>query len=363
MKLEAPNASLTDRIKRQIALDGPIGIAEYMSICLGDVHSGYYTTAQPFGRDGDFITAPEISQMFGELIGIWCVTMWRNLGKPVNFNLVEMGPGTGILMADLLRASAIDAEFSKAVHVHLVEISSSLRELQAKALSRFDVQVNWLDTVQDVGPLPTIFIGNEFLDALPFRQYVKSRSRWGERVIGLDGNEFCYSVGPGLLDPSLLPTGHGDQPDGTIFEISSGREAVMEFIAQHLNVNNGAALLIDYGHIESGFGDTFQSVAKHKFADPLKNQGKVDLTSHVDFSAFRKYFSRGEKFELSTQAEFLLKLGLLDRASSLGRGKSKEEQNDIEQAVERLAGLDTMGELFKIMVAYSGDIAKHDILS
>ena len=349
MSLEVPNAPLIDRMKRQIATDGPIGIAEYMSICLSDVQAGYYTTATPFGRDGDFITAPEISQMFGELIGIWCVAKWRDMGKPAGFNLVEMGPGRGTLMADLLRASAIDAGFSKSVHVHLVEISSSLREQQAKALSKFDVQIDWIDDVQEVGKLPTIFIGNEFLDALPFRQYVKSGSRWGERVVSFKNDQLAYSIGPGLLDPSILPGGHGGQPDGAIFELSSAREAVIEFIAQHLGVHRGAALLIDYGHIESGFGDTFQAVAKHQFADPLQSPGKVDLTSHVDFSAFRKYFLRGTKFELSTQAEFLLDLGLLERAGSLGQGKFKKEQNDIQQAVERLAGPDAMGELFKVL--------------
>ncbi len=351
MSLEAPNAPLIDRIKRQIETDGPIGIAEYMSICLSDARAGYYTTATPFGRDGDFITAPEISQMFGELIGIWCVSMWRNMGEPAKFNLVEMGPGRGTLMADLLRASAIDTGFLKAVQVYLVEISAPLREQQATALSKFDVQIDWLDDVQEVAPVPTMFIGNEFLDALPFRQYIKSGSRWGERVVCVENDQLAYSIGPGLLDSSLLPAGHTDQPDGTIFEISHVREAVMEFIAQHLDAHNGSALLIDYGHIERGFGDTFQAVAKHKFADPLKSPGKVDLTSHVDFSVFRKCFSKQSKFKLATHAEFLLGLGLLERAGSLGRGKSTEEQYELEQAVQRLAGSDAMGELFKVLIA------------
>lgn len=351
MSLETSNAPLMDRIKRQIETDGPIGIAEYMSICLGDAREGYYTTAHPFGREGDFTTAPEISQIFGELIGIWCVSMWRGMGKPSRLNLVEMGPGQGTLMADLLRASAIDTGFLNAVNVQLVEISSSLREQQKNLLSKFDVQINWLDAVQDIGSLPTIFIGNEFLDALPFRQYVKSGSRWGERVISIENGQLAYAIGPGLLDPSFLPDDHREQPDGSIFEASPSREAVMDFIAQHTNQYNGAALLIDYGHVKSGFGDTFQAVSKHKFTDPLKNPGKVDLTSHVDFSAFRKQFSKDSDFKLMSQSEFLLGLGLLERAGSLGRGKSVEEQNNIEQAVERLAGSDAMGDLFKVLVA------------
>ena len=354
MFLDVSKDPLIDKIKRQIISEGPIGIVEYMSICLGDAGAGYYTTATPFGRDGDFVTAPEISQMFGELIGIWCVTMWRNMGKPTCFNLVEMGPGRGTLIEDLLRAATIDAGFSKAVQVHLVEISAALRQQQAKVLSKFAVEIKWLDVVQDVGPLPTIFIGNEFLDALPFRQYVKVGQQWVERVVGVENDQLVFSFGNGLLDPSNLPAGHDDQADGTIFEISSAREAVVEYISQHLNEHNGAALLIDYGHIENGFGDTFQAVAKHEFVDPLFNPGQVDLTSHVNFSAFEKYFSSRSNFTLTTQTEFLLGIGLLERASGLRRGKSKEEQQEIEQAVERLAGLDTMGALFKVLVAACG---------
>jgi SAM-dependent MidA family methyltransferase len=351
MSFGASNAPLIDRIKRQVETDGPIGIAEYMSICLGDAKAGYYTTGAPFGCDGDFITAPEISQMFGELIGIWCVTMWRKMGKPSRFNLIEMGPGRGTLMADLLRAAAIDTGFLKAAKVQLVEISRPLRDLQAKALSTYDAQVSWLDAVQDMEPLPTIFIGNEFLDALPFRQYVKLGQRWAERVVVVNNDRLAYSSGHSLLDPATLPENHNDQPDGAIYEMSSAREAIVEFIANQLKENIGAALLIDYGYIEDGFGDTFQAVASHKFVDTLLDPGKVDLTSHVDFSAYRKYFVNASKFELSTQAEFLLGFGLIERAGHLGQGKSKQEQKAIEQAVERLAGLDAMGGLFKVMVA------------
>jgi len=349
-------ALLIDRIKRQISLEGPIGIGEYMSICLSDPHAGYYTTRAPFGSDGDFVTAPEISQMFGELIGIWCVSMWRNMGEPAHFNLVEMGPGRGTLMADLLRAASIAPGFHKAAKINLIEISQPLRNQQANGLAKFDVQVSWLNDVQQVDALPTIYVGNEFLDALPFRQYVKTKFHWIERVVGLANDALCYSTGPGIFDKKELPKNHDSQPDGTIFEVSRAREAVVQFIAEHMAENKGAALLIDYGHLEHGFGDTFQAIAKHQFVDPLNDPGNADLTSHVDFSAFEKYFNEGVNCKLTNQTEFLLKLGLLERAGSLGQGKTAEEQQSIEQAVERLAGGDQMGDLFKVLLAGSQGI-------
>lgn len=345
--------SLIDRIKRQISLEGPISIGEYMSICLGDPQAGYYTTGKPFGRDGDFITAPEISQMFGEMIGVWSVLMWRNMGKPPKFNLVEMGPGRGTLMVDLLRAAKIEPEFRRAVQLNLVEISQPLRDQQDEALSDFDGTTSWLDDLQKVSSLPTIFIGNEFLDALPFRQYVKTKNHWLERVVGAEKGELCYSVGHGFFDKNGLPSLHDNQPDGTIFEISSAREAVVQFIAEHMAKYSGAALLIDYGYLERGFGDTFQAVAKHEYGDPLKSPGNADLTSHVDFSVFAKFFESGANYQLTTQADFLLSLGLLERAGSLGHGKPAEEQRQIEQAAERLAGSGEMGKLFKVLIAGS----------
>ncbi len=344
---------LIDRIKRQIALEGPLGISEYMALCLGDPEAGYYTNGKPFGRDGDFITAPEISQMFGEMIGVWCVLMWRNMGKPSKFNLVELGPGRGTLMADLLRAAKVDEGFCKAVHVKLVEISKPLRKKQATALKNFDGNLRWLDDIQGVSAQPAIFIGNEFLDALPLRQYKKSGKHWLEQVVGVADEKLCFFNGQGCFDPKDLPENYDEEPDGSVFEMSPAREAIVQYISEHIGGFSGAALLIDYGHTERGFGDTFQAVSKHKFVNPLKSPGKADLTSHVDFSAFTKYFDERVNYRLTTQAEFLSSLGLVERAGALGHGKSSEERYDIEMAVERLAGRNAMGELFKVLVAAS----------
>ena len=341
---------LLDRIKRQIAEDGPLTIASYMAICLGDTKSGYYTTSKPFGRKGDFITAPEISQMFGELIGVWCVAMWRNIGAPKRFNLVEMGPGRGTLMADLLRAAAMDQGFMDGVQIRLLEISERLRKEQKRTLLEHLDKVAWVDTPEEIDEAPTLFVANEFLDAVPFHQYVKSGDAWQERMVALQDGELTFMAGAGLCDPAVLPLDAAQQSVGMIFETAPAREGVVARIASHINLFSGAALLIDYGNLQSGFGDTFQAVSAHEFADPLQKSGHVDLTSHVDFSAFEDVAKGDVQAAMTTQGEFLLNMGLLERAGMLGHNKSPAEQITLQSAAERLAGPKAMGEIFKVMI-------------
>ncbi len=344
--------TLGERIRRQIEGDGPISVADYMALCLCDPLQGYYTTATPFGRTGDFITAPEISQIFGELIGVWCVAMWRNIGAPKKFNLVEMGPGRGTLMADLLRAAAIDKGFGEAGEVRLIEISEQLRQQQRQLLAASNIKVSWADSLDDIDDVPSIFIGNEFLDALPFHQYVKSGEMWLERMVGLVDGEPAFVTGSGIADPALMPADHDSAEMGTVFEISPAREAIAASITQHIEQHGGAALLIDYGHISSGFGDTFQAVEAHHYGNSLINPGKADLTSHVDFDALKRVAGLNGKVKTATltQGKFLLEMGLLERAGLLGQGKSGLVQNDLHEVVERLAGRYAMGELFKVMM-------------
>ena len=350
---------LLARIKRQIALQGPLSVGEYMGLCLGDAQAGYYTTATPFGAKGDFITAPEVSQMFGELIGVWCVAMWRRCGAPAPFSLVEFGPGRGTLMADLLRAAATDSEFSTAARPVLVETSWNLRDIQHQTLGAWADETLWLDSMDQLDGRPALFIGNEFLDALPFRQYVKSGNRWQERMIGLVHDELALVIGASLADPSCLPREHRRQPDGTIFEIAPAREAVVETVARHVAAHGGAGLMIDYGHTDPGFGDTFQAVSAHRFADPLGQPGRRDLTSHVDFSALGRRIAAidGVTSLITTQGAFLLAMGLIERAGALGHGKPAGQQEAIRSAVERLAGADQMGALFKVLAIASPDVA------
>lgn len=343
---------LIDRIRRQITLDGPLTISDYMTICLSDPQAGYYTTATPFGREGDFITAPDVSQMFGELIGIWCVAMWRNIGAPKRFALVEMGPGRGTLMADILRTAALDDGFVKAVDVRLLEISGRLRQQQKQVLKAHEGRIGWIDDLAALGKVPTIFIGNEFLDALPFRQYVKMGANWHERMVGLQEGKLAYLAGAGLFPLSHLPSDHAAQPEGAIFEVAPAREVIVIKTGDHIRQFGGAGLLIDYGHLTSGFGDTFQAVTRHQFGDVLEKPGEVDLTSHVDFAALGRAVLPidGVKSAATSQAGFLLAMGLLERAGLLGSGKGERQQEALRSEVERLAGPNEMGELFKVMM-------------
>lgn len=351
-----PDLSLKKRLKRLIATSGPISVADYMAACLGDREAGYYTTREPFGRDGDFITAPEISQMFGELIGIWCVSEWDALGRPDNIVLCEIGPGRGTLMSDMLRTiGRLAPPMLGHAHVAMVETSPRLVERQKEKLSDTGAKIDWFERFSDIpadtsnGPL--ILVTNELFDAIPFRQFVKSNGRFVERLIALDErDEFHFVSGAGGIDPALLPKDHAQAPEGTVFEAAPARTALMQEIASHIATTRGAALNIDYGHLEAGFGDTLQAMLKHAYDDVFANPGEADLTSHVDFDILEKTARvSGCKTGMMTQGEFLLAMGLLDRAGRLGSGKDAAFQEKLRQDVERLAAPDQMGTLFKVL--------------
>lgn len=350
---------LEQEIRALVESEGPLPIASYMTLCLAHPTYGYYTTGQPIGgragpagTSGDFITAPEVSQLFGELIGVWCMERWQALGSPAKFSLVECGPGRGTLMRDLLRIAGALPGFKDAADLFLVEVSPALAEQQSRLLSPLHDPIRWIGDIAGLPEQPTILIGNEFLDALPFRQWVKTDDRWVERGVGLANMKLAYATRPAVLSPSDLPAGHENQPDGTIFETAPAREAFVEDLARQIATNTGAALLIDYGHLQPGFGDTFQAVRDHGFVHPLEQPGRCDLTSHVDFAALaRRAESAGCRVPPPvTQARFLLSLGLLERAGHLGSGRSIAVQDTLRHAVDRLAGAHQMGDLFKMLV-------------
>ncbi|MEP0940325.1 MAG: SAM-dependent methyltransferase [Rhizobiaceae bacterium] len=348
---------LEEEIRRHISMHGPMPVAEYMTLCLTHPEHGYYTTGSPVGgrassqrQAGDFITAPEISQMFGEMLGVWCMEMWQTLGEPSQFNLVEIGPGRGTLMADLLRISGALPGFKSACNVRLIEVSPTLSEQQSLSLSSA-ANITWLRDIDDLEARPTIILANELLDALPFRQWCKNGEDWFERAIGLVDDQLTYVLRPNRLDPAELPSGHGACPQATLFETAPAREALIARIADFLRLHEGTALFIDYGHLKPGFGDTFQAIRDHNYADPLTGLGQTDLTSHVDFAplcALAKVNGCDVPTPV-TQGEFLLSLGLLERAGALGAGREKAVQQQLQQAVERLAGPSQMGDLFKVM--------------
>ncbi|WP_341760351.1 class I SAM-dependent methyltransferase [Candidatus Endowatersipora endosymbiont of Watersipora subatra] len=342
-------------------------MSDYMAMCLTHPKHGYYMTHQPIGKKslrnrdgGDFITAPEINQMFGELVGIWCMNMWIELGKPSIFNLVEMGPGRGTLIKDLLRVGRTLPLFLSGIQIFLLEISPSLIQQQRLTLSNQTVPIQWIKDLMFL-PLPsapTIFIANEFLDTLAVKQWIKVGRYWIERAVGVINHKLSFVTGPSILDQALLPSNHARQPKGTIFETSPAREAIVDEIQTYISICSGAALFIDYGHLLPRFGNTFQAVRDHAYCDVFYNPGKSDLTSHVDFSALLSMIESVENLnqmhQIVTQSDFLLSLGLLERASRLGWNQDSVVQKSLQEAVTRLASPEDMGQLFKVLVLGSG---------
>lgn len=345
---------LEKEIRRMIAIEGPIPISRYMSLCLGHPQQGYYMSRDPFGEDGDFITAPEVSQMFGELIGLWVSEVWRLMGSPGRLHLVELGPGRGTLMADLLRAAKVVPEFHAALEVHLVETSPKLAAIQRDLLQVAKVPVRWHKDTSTLPAAPLAVIANEFLDALPIDQFVKLANGWHEWRVGIDGesDKLVFGASPTVL-PGLmkhLPTAVIPESTGAIYE---RRDLTpIQDVTRKIAERGGAALFVDYGHVKSAAGNTLQAMGKHKFADPLENPGEADVTSHVDFemlAAFGRKWSARIQGPV-TQRLFLTRLGIELRARRLRQGKTDETRAKIEAAMKRLIDPDPgMGELFKVM--------------
>ncbi|WP_173931970.1 class I SAM-dependent methyltransferase [Chelativorans sp. Marseille-P2723] len=343
---------LGQKISRLIEVTGPMSVADYMAHCLFDPEYGYYTTREPFGAAGDFITAPEVSQMFGELVGIWLYAAWQAAGAPQDAVFCEIGPGRGTLMKDMLRTLArVAPAFLKSHRFTLVEASPRLKAVQRRVLTDTPVPLHWYDRIEELPTGPLFIVGNELFDAVPIRQYVKTGTGWRERVVAFDADGgLAFMAGAGALDPALLPPEAARAADGTIFEISPAREAIMDVIAARLAKDGGAGLFIDYGYEGPALGDTLQAVRRHAYEDTLASPGEADLTAHVDFTALAKVArSHGLASRLMLQRDFLLGLGLLERAGRLGAGKSMEEQERIRSEVERLADPEQMGVLFKVL--------------
>ncbi|MBX3598160.1 MAG: class I SAM-dependent methyltransferase [Rhizobiaceae bacterium] len=343
---------LREKIAGLIRASGPMSVSDFMSLSLFDPQHGYYTTRQPFGAAGDFITAPEISQMFGELVGVWAASVWRDLGETRGGILAEIGPGRGTLMKDMLRTvPKLIPGFLAENSVHMIEASPRLTSVQQKTLGDAASDMRWHGAFSELPDGPLLIVGNELFDAIPVRQYIRTAQGWRERCIGLDeAEELQFVAGPGTIDPTLLPAGSLQAPEGAIFEAAPARAALMQQIAERIAIQGGAALFFDYGHLESGLGDTLQAVMNHRHDDPLANPGRADLTTHVDFAALADVVrAAGLIPHLTTQGEFLLGLGLLERAGSLGANASAQEREKLSAAVERLAGPNEMGNLFKVL--------------
>jgi NADH dehydrogenase [ubiquinone] 1 alpha subcomplex assembly factor 7 len=336
-------------LRRRIESDGPVPVATLIQ--LANAH--YYATRDPFGAAGDFITAPEISQIFGELIGVWCAAMWSVTGRPDPVHLVELGPGRGTLMADALRAMKIAPAFRSAVRVHLVETSPLLRAAQERTLTGAGVDVHYHHNIGQVPKGPAFFIANEFFDALPVHHYVRGPEGWHERVIGIQNDALTFGLSPLKTPDFSIPENVRAAPEGSIVELSPESARIAREIAERIQAQTGAALFIDYGYAKPGLGETLQAMRGHAFVDALKDAGEVDLTAHVDFSTLTRAAKQGgaSVFGPMTQRDFLLGLGILERSAMLMRQATLEEALALESGTARLTE-DTptgMGRLFKVL--------------
>ena len=332
-------------IAAEIAARGPMRLDAYMALCLGHPEHGYYTGRDPLGAAGDFTTAPEISQMFGELVGAWLASVWQAMGAPAGFVLAELGPGRGTLMADALRAASRLPGFAEAARLWLVETSPALRARQAEALGPHRPQ--WAARVEDLPPGPLLVVANEFFDALPIRQFQRADTAWRERLV--DGAEEGLRLrwGPPIPAPELarrFPLA----PDGAVVELCPEGEAVAAALGARIAREGGAALLMDYGAWE-GTGDTLQAVRGHAPADPLAEPGRADLTAHVRFRALAEAAAPLAAWGPTPQGVFLERLGITARARALAKGRGAAEVEAVAAAHRRLTHPDEMGNLFRVL--------------
>lgn len=337
---------LTTQLLQRIARTGPIGVADYMTECLLHPTLGYYTTRDPLGRGGDFITAPEISQMFGEMIGLWLAQVWMDQGRPDPVILCELGPGRGTLMADILRATRGVPGFHAGLRLHLVEVSAPLRTVQAAALGAHAPVFH--DSVADIPEGPILLVANEFFDALPIRQFLRGTSdAWHERMIGAEGDRLIWGAAP----PGHVATLAGRLDivtEGQMVETCAPAEAITQEIGRRVAVHGGAALIVDYGDTES-LGDTFQAVQGHAPVDPLDAPGEADLTAHVAFGPLARAAHPARAATLTPQGMFLERLGITARAQALAKGLAGDAHATHVAAHKRLTHPAEMGHLFKVL--------------
>jgi SAM-dependent MidA family methyltransferase len=340
--------SLKDRLKTEIAEHGPMSVAAYMTRCLHDPLDGYYATRPALGEGGDFITAPLVSQMFGELLGLWAAETWRRLGRPAPFCLIEIGPGDGTLMSDALRAARLAPDFLEAAELVLVETSSPLIELQKVRLAGAPLRPSWVARLSDARRGPFVLIANELLDCLPVVQSVRTDQGWRERCVGLDaGGELVFGLGPWSPAP---PSASGEEP-GLVWEASPAQEALGEEIGALAAEQGGCALLIDYGRDAPGPGDTLQALRAHRKVDPLACPGEADLTVWADFPTFRRGAERHARTALLEQGELLRRLGIVERAEALSRAQP-DLAPMIGRQLERLASAQAMGSIYKACAVF-----------
>lgn len=345
---------LGDILMGRIIASGPISIADYMVECLLHPTHGYYSTRDPFGASGDFTTAPEISQMFGELLGLCLAQSWLDQGAPAHFILAELGPGRGALMADVLRATKAVAGFHAAAQITLIEASPVLRKIQQQRLA--DYRVTWAGSIHDLPPAPLFLLANEFFDALPIRQYIRAGSGWSERCVGITDGALAFGARPPVPVDALAHR-LANCNAGDLVETCPGGHGITAEIARRIGHSGGAAIIVDYGDWQS-LGDTLQAVKNHAFDPPLAHPGQADLTAHVDFKALNDAASPyAAVTKMMPQGEFLQHLGIARRAQMLAKNLAGTALQNHLAAFMRLTDADKMGKLFKAIAIHPENTA------
>ncbi|MDB5622872.1 MAG: class SAM-dependent methyltransferase, partial [Devosia sp.] len=350
--MSADVPSLTQTIAMQIRTTGPMSVATFMGLCLTHPREGYYRGADPLGAAGDFTTAPEISQMFGELVGFWCVNLWQQIGQPKQFTLLELGPGRGTLMADMLRVACRAEGFRDALNLRLFETSPGLIAEQHRRLEAYEPQ--WINSFEKLGPEPLLVVANEFFDAMPIRQFVRTEQGWHERVVGLVDDKLAFGLSPTPIPASAMPPAVAEAPVNAVFEVGFAAGEVMSRLARLVAAQGGAILAIDYGYGRTQTGETLQGVRRHAYADVLAGPGETDLSAHVDFEALGNVaINAGLAVQpLATQGEFLSRLGINERTRALSAANPGVAA-ELEVARSRLVAPDQMGQIFKVFCAAS----------
>jgi len=349
---DQPAPTLSELIDMQVRTTGPMSVATYMGLCLTHPTKGYYKGADPLGAAGDFVTAPEISQMFGELIGFFIVSLWQQMGSPKQFTLLELGPGRGTLMADVLRVACRAEGFRDGLDLCLFETNPALIVEQNARLEAYGAR--WIDGFDKVGPGPLLVVANEFFDALPIRQFVRAEDGWHERMVGTNNGRRVFGLNPSPIPASTMPETLAEAEINAVLEVGLAGGEVMNRLATTISTQGGAILAIDYGYARTQTGETLQGVRRHQYADVLDAPGEVDISAHVDFEALGTVASRaGLAVEpLATQAQFLTRMGINERTSALIAANAGMAE-ELSAAKARLIGPDQMGNLFKVFCAAS----------
>ncbi|MFA5041472.1 MAG: SAM-dependent methyltransferase [Bdellovibrionales bacterium] len=337
-------------IREIIAAQGAISMAAYMELALQHPAYGYYKTREPLGKTGDFITAPEVSQMFGEMIGVWCVETWRKMGRPEPFALVEYGPGHGTMMQDILRATAKAGGFNEAKQLCLIDSDEILRERQKEVLK--DSSPQHIVGIAHAPSSPLFVLSNEFLDAMPVRQFEKTHYGWAERMVAIENDALTIVLRPLTeAEDNYIPAAMRGAAPNTVFEFSPKAQVLIRDIVQALISRQGAALMCDYGYVLPSGSSTVQAVSRHRSVNIFERPGEVDLTAHVDFSALAEVAREcgAKEATVVSQGEFLRDCGIEIRADALKKHATEDQAMEIDSGLHRLIDDEQMGNLFKVL--------------